>query len=135
MGIIQEITETIKWLEVNVTSQNLVEKLQRTESLAIKTYTLASAVAEAYQARNDAEYLYKTSLSSAVALNDGAVAKTEAKAKHDYKHIYEQQVKADNQYKRLSLLLSQANLVVEQMRQGLSHLKKEYYHVQERGQG
>jgi hypothetical protein len=124
--ILDEIMTDINWLRDNNTSNDLIGKLQTTDSLANKTYHLAYLVAEAYEKRNTAEYFYKTGVTSYIASATGAVGKAENEAKDKYKGLYKQYIDADSEHRKLSLLLSQATIVIEQSRQSNSYLKKEY---------
>ncbi len=126
--ILDEIMSDINWLRDNNTSNDLIGKLQTTDSLANKTYHLAYLVAEAYEDRNTSEYFYKTAVASHVVGATGGVSKAENEAKVKYKDMHKKYLDDDSRYRKLSLLLSKATIVIEQSRQSNSYLKKEYSH-------
>jgi hypothetical protein len=125
MKIFEDIRKDIEELKNLVNSNDLVTKLQVTERLAINCYYLSSVVADNYEESSNAEYFYKSSLSSAIANSNEGVAKSEAKAKVEFTDLHKDWVTADSLYKRSVLLLNAANVVIEQARQSISYLKQE----------
>lgn len=123
MSTIDEITDLIPQMD---NSQDLVGKLEVTERLAILSYRLAHEVGEAHGNKNMAEFRYKSALSKYEATTDGAVSKNAVKAKHENRELYRNFIEAENVYRSMSLILAQTNVVIEQARQSISYLKKEY---------
>lgn len=125
MKILNDIQTQIDRL--NPDDQDLVSRLEVAEKLAIMSYTLSREVGDAHAAKNLAEYKYKSSLSTYEASNEGAVAKVAAKAKDFHKELYRDMIEKENLYRQLNLLLTQVNVIIEQVRQTSSFLKKEMY--------
>lgn len=126
--MIEEITKNIEWLKKNSSSNDLVGKLRVAEELATNSYYLATLVGDAYQEKNSTEFFWKSAVNTDVALTTGPTGKNEALAKDKYKHLYKEHLDADSKYRRLALLMSQTNTVIEQVRQTCSFLKQEYRH-------
>lgn len=123
------IIDDINFLKENNTSQNVSEKVQAVERLATNSYYLATMVADAYEEKNSTEYMWKSSVNSAVVMKGGAVGKAEIEAKDAYKDLYKKHLEADSKYRRMSLLLAQTNVIIEQTRQSISYLKQEMRHA------
>jgi hypothetical protein len=125
MPITEEIQQTIEWFKKNLTSNDIVGKLQQAESLALNSYYLATLVADVNEQRNNLEYMYKTSLVSHQIQSKAGVSRSEIEAKEQYKALYKEYVEADNLYKRYSLLLHATENIINQVRQSNSYLKNE----------
>lgn len=124
--MIAEIAQDITSLKSMIHSPDLVGRLKIADRLSVNCWFLAEMVADAYEQSTTNEFLYKSALSGAVADATGGVAKSEAKAKSDYKSLHEEWVKADQLYKRYNLLLQAAYTIIEQYRSSNSYLKMEY---------
>lgn len=125
----QDIISDIEWLKANNGSNDLYQRLQVSERLAVNSYYLATMVGEAYEKRNTSEYFYKTAVSSFMANSDLSMSKSESVAKDRYKDMLKEHLDADSYYKKLALLLQQVTIVIEQTRQTNSQLKNEMRHA------
>lgn len=122
--VLDEVTQLIQELD---NSQDLVGKMEAVERLAILSFHLAHETANAHEDKNRAEFKYKSALAQYEATTDGAVAKNAVKAKHENKELYRNFMDSESVYRRMSLVLAQTNVVIEQARQSISFLKKEYH--------
>jgi len=123
MTTIEQITALVG--EVN-NSQDLEGKMRNTEDLATLSYTLAHDVGIAHAEKNMAEFRYKSALYKYESTTEGAANKNAVRAKHENKELYRNFIEAENVYRSMSLILAQTNVVIEQARQSISYLKKEY---------
>lgn len=124
--MIANIDNNIRELKALINSPDLTAKLALVEELAQNCYYLSAMVADAHEAMLTSEFLYKSAVTGEVAVATGGVSKAEAKAKHQYKSLYENMIRADAAYTRYNLLLRAANTVIDQTRQSISYLKIEY---------
>jgi hypothetical protein len=125
MQIIDEIEKDISLLKSTNNTNDIGNKTQITERLSINSYYLASLVGEWYERKNSTEYMYKSSMSSYIATSTLAVGKAEAMAKNEFKEMFKDHLESDSMYRKLSLLMSQVNVIIEQSRQTISTLKQE----------
>lgn len=124
MTVLENIESIISSMD---DSQDLVGKLQAADDLAKLSYYLAHETALAHENKNRAEFRYKSALSRYEATAEGSAAKNAVKAKHENTELYRNFMEAENVYRRMSLVLAQTNVVIEQTRQSISYLKKEYH--------
>lgn len=128
MNIINEILADIELLKSTPGALDLQTGLEVQQRLAGNSMTLATLVADATEERNNAEYMYKTSLNSFVVNYPEKLSekKLEALAKEEYKTFYRDLVDKENLLQRLTLILRQTNINIETLRQTNSQLKVEY---------
>ena len=124
--MLEQINKTVTELKNLSGSTDLVTKLKLAEELAAESYYLSEMVAVAYENMNTAEYFWKSVISTAIAKTTGPVSKAEAVAKDTHKNLYKEYLDADSRHKKLYLLLSATNTLIEQARQSCSFLKQEY---------
>lgn len=125
MQIIEEIEKDISLLKGTNNTNDIGSKTQITERLSINSYYLASLVGEWYERKNTTEYMYKSSISGFISTSALPVGKAENLAKDTFKGLYKDHMDSDSMYRKLSLLMSQVNVVIEQSRQTISTLKQE----------
>lgn len=128
MNILNEILADIDLLKSTPGALDLQTGLEVQQRLAANSMTLATMVADAAEERNNAEYMYKTSLNSYMVNYPDKLSekKLEALAKEEYKMFYRDLVDKENILQRLTLILRQTNINIETLRQTNSQLKVEY---------
>lgn len=124
MTVLEEVENIISELDG---SQDLVGKMDAVERLAILSYHLAHETANAHEDKNRAEFRYKSALTKYEATAQGSAAKNAVNAKHENIELYKNFMEAESVYRRMTLILAQTNVVIEQVRQSISYLKKEYH--------
>ena len=128
MNILNEILADIELLKSTPGALDLQTGLEVQQRLAANSMTLATMVADAAENRNNAEYMYKTSLNSYMVNYPDKLSekKLEGLAKEEYKMFYRDLVDKENIFQRLTLILRQTNINIETLRQTNSQLKVEY---------
>lgn len=125
MEINRQIQNLIDELMDDRNSQDLVGLIDKTKKLAGLSYTMATFVGDYAQAKNDAEFLYKSSVNRFIQRGTGAKNKLEVDAKIEYEELEKTWIQAENSYQKFKLKLAQINAILDQMRQTISYLKEE----------
>jgi len=128
MIILGEIRTLIEELNETAGNNDLPRKIFIVDKLATYNWNLAEEVGTIYSDANTLEYEYKTSLVREINRGTGAQNSKENVAKEKFEGLYKQMVDKQNLLKRLTLLYQQTNVVIEQARQTISHLKQEWKH-------
>lgn len=129
MKILDEIIQDIERLKAVNGQLDLNSGLEIQQRLASNSYFLATLVADASEARNNTEYMYKSSVNSFLVNYKGeklSEKRLEALAKEQYKELYKQLTSEENLFNRLTLILRQTNINIETLRQTNSQLKVEF---------
>lgn len=129
MNILNEIVSDIEQLKAVNGQMDLNSGLELQQRLASNSYFLATMVADATEARNNTEYMYKSSVNSFLVNYKGeklSEKRLEALAKEQYRELYKQLTEEENILARLTLILRQTNVNIETLRQTNSQLKAEF---------
>jgi len=129
MDINQQINKLVEELMADRATQDLDSLVENARKLSGLSLNLATAVGDYHAARNDAEYMYKTSVDSHVINNkEGAISLKEKIAKDANKEIWKMWVNAENKYVSMKLKLAQVNAILDQIRQTVAYLREEKKH-------
>jgi len=126
MIILGEIRTLVEELKETAGNSDLPRKIFLGDKLATYNWNLAEEVGKVYGEANDLEYEYKTSLVRAINKMTGAQNTKESLAKEQLEGLYKAMVTKQNLLKRLQLLHTQTNIVIEQNRQNCAYLRVEY---------
>lgn len=127
--VIEQIIADIEYLKTNTGNLDVSAGLEIQQRLASNSMYLATKVAEAFEEKNTAEFVYKSNLNAYIVNYKGeklSEKKLEAKAKEAYRDQYKNLVEAENLWNRLTLILRQTNINIETLRQTVSQLKVEF---------
>lgn len=125
MQLIDSITYTLKYLESQKGSNNILGISRKLDELSLLTVTLGNEVANAYELMGELEDDYKIKYSQYIADSLNSVAKAEKYAEAKLGEEKKSWTQAKNGYKKLSMLLERCDRVIETHRQTLSILKLE----------
>lgn len=125
MEILTQIHQDIQLVKRLNGSNDMEERYKAAERLAVNSYYLAELKSDAYDAMVEAEASYENAVAMDETNSTGPATKAKADAKNKNSSLNTELAKAKGLYKRLDSLLSQTNVVVEQLRQTLSILKTE----------
>ena len=126
MIILGEIRTLIEELNATAGNNDLARKIYIGDKLATYNWNLAEEVGNVYGEANDLEYDYKTSLVREINKGTGSQSLKESLAKEKLESLYKAMVSKQNLLKRLQLLHSQTNIVIEQNRQNCAYLRVEF---------
>ena len=126
MIILGEIRTLVEELKETAGNSDLPRKIFLGDKLATYNWNLAEEVGKVYGEANDLEYEYKTSLVRAFNKMTGAQNTKESLAKEQLEGLYKAMVTKQNLLKRLQLLHTQTNVVIEQNRQAVAYLRVEF---------
>ena len=125
MEILTQIHQDIQLVKRLNGSNDMEERYKAAERLAVNSYYLAELRSDAYDAMVEAEASYENAVAMDETNSTGPATKAKADAKNKNSGLNTELAKAKGLYRRLDSLLSQTNVVVEQLRQTLSILKTE----------
>jgi hypothetical protein len=123
--VLTQIHQDIQLVKRLNGSNDIEERYRAAERLAVNSYYLAGLKSDAYDAMIEAEASYDNAVAMDETNSTGPATKAKADAKNKNAKLNMDLAKSKGLHKRLDSLLSQTNVVVEQLRQTLSILKTE----------
>lgn len=128
LEILTAINTDIDMIKQLNDTNDLDSRVRCAERLAANSYYLAKLVSDAYDGMSTIEVEYDNAVAFDEDTFSGAATKARAHAKNKNKDLNIEFAKAKATHKRLTALLSQCNIVIEQTRQTNAHLRDERRH-------
>ena len=122
--IIDEIERNLKWLRMNVKTDDIVSKVKVLENIALLAVNMSDEVSDVYALMNDLEDDYKTSVAKFVMDYDGTSAKGERVAEVEFAEKKKNWTQAKNGYKKLNTYLDRIDKQLDAGKQTISVIKQ-----------